>query len=266
MNFFAAAFPSARNWELPILIGTVFFFYTLVSFIRVLDYSLKQVRAGKMIDNPNSPMRVKMFGSTGWIFAGCVLLLLFSQSGLYLVLVMVGMTVFLQKSGRTASEQFGYQRLTAKQLLKWSILICGAVIFIELPLSEVIDWLMSAMQFPHPEQQTVETFRHYYKPGPIVLFMVEAVVISPLIEELFFRGFLFSFLKNYTSTGLAIVLSGGVFAFAHVNLGSALQLWILGIVLGLAYEHTGSLLLPIGIHACWNLLTALSLLLEKGNL
>jgi hypothetical protein len=95
--------------------------------------------------------------------------------------------------------------------------------------------------------------------------MIQAVLISPLIEELFFRGFLYTFLKNYTSTWMALVLSAGVFAFVHVNLGSVVQLWSLGVILGMAYEHTGAILLPMGIHACFNFVTALSLLLDKGN-
>jgi membrane protease YdiL (CAAX protease family) len=86
-----------------------------------------------------------------------------------------------------------------------------------------------------------------------------------MIEELFFRGYFLTFLKNYTSTWLAIILSGGVFAFAHLNLGAVLPLWFLGVVLGVAYQHTGSLLVPMGIHACFNLATGLSLLMDKGN-
>jgi membrane protease YdiL (CAAX protease family) len=61
------------------------------------------------------------------------------------------------------------------------------------------------------------------------------------------------------------VLSAGIFAFAHLNIGAAIPLWFFGIVLGMAYEHTGSLLVPISIHSCFNLATGLSLLLEKGN-
>jgi len=64
---------------------------------------------------------------------------------------------------------------------------------------------------------------------------------------------------------LAIVLSAGVFAFAHLNLGAALPLWFLGIVLGVAYEHTGCLIVPMSVHACFNLATGLSVLLDKGN-
>ncbi len=260
-----AAFPFARN-EGPVLIDAAFILYTLASFLVVLNYSVKQVRGGTMLDGVQAPMRMSVSGPKGWIFAGCVLFLLLSQSVLYMILVVVGVTAFLVESRRTAGEQFGFGRVAGPKLLAWSLLICGAVIFIELPLSEAIDRVMTAIRLPHPEQETVEAFRNFHRPAQIFAFMVQAVMISPLIEELFFRGFLLGFLKNYTSTGLAIVLSGGVFAFAHANLGSALQLWILGIVLGVAYEHAGSLLLPIGIHACWNLLTALSLLLEKGNL
>ena len=72
-------------------------------------------------------------------------------------------------------------------------------------------------------------------------------------------------MKRFTSIWPAIILSAGVFAFAHANLGSVLQLWLLGVVLGVAYEHTGSLLLPMAIHSCFNFITAISLLIEKGS-
>jgi hypothetical protein len=90
-------------------------------------------------------------------------------------------------------------------------------------------------------------------------------LFNPIIEEFFFRGFLMTFLKTYTSTIMAIVLSAGVFAVAHLNVGAVIPLWFLGIVLGIAYEHTGSLVVPIGIHACFNMVTGLDILIEKGN-
>jgi membrane protease YdiL (CAAX protease family) len=44
-----------------------------------------------------------------------------------------------------------------------------------------------------------------------------------------------------------------------------IPLWFLGVALALAYQNTGSLLLPICVHGLFNLMTALSLLLDKGN-
>ena len=207
-------------------------------------------------------MRVPSF--PGWIFVLSVLSLLFLQSPLYLIIVVAGVAVFLLENQRTAQDQFGLTRLSAWNLFKWSLLICGAVIFVEVPLTKLVDIAMTAIHLPHPDQQSVVVFRQFQKASQIGAFLLQAVIIAPIIEELFFRGFLLTFLKNYTSTWLALVLSAGVFAFAHANLGSAIQLWFLGIALGLAYEHTGSLLLPIGVHACFNFTTALSILLERG--
>ena len=248
-----------------LLITAVFLLYTMVCFVRVAGYASVQLREGRMIDLPRSPRRFTIAGPVGWMFAACVLALLFCQSALYMILVVVGLAGLLIEGGTTAREQFGLARLPLRLLAKWSLLVCGAVIFIEFPLSWLIDRTMNILHLPHPEQESVEMFRHFTRPGEILAFLLQAVLLSPLLEELFFRGFLLTFLKNYTSTGFAIVLSAGVFAFAHANLGSVIQLWLLGLALGLAYEHSGALLLPFGIHACWNLFTALSLLLERST-
>ena len=206
-----------------------------------------------------------MLQAAGWLFILNVLFLLFIQSPYFMILTVAGQAFLLLEGGRTAREQFGLERLALSKLAKWSILICGAVILVEVPLTEIINEAMTLLKVPHPQQESVETFSHLRKASDILAFLLQAVVISPMIEELFFRGFLFTFLKNYTSTWLALILSAGVFAFAHVNLGSVISLWFLGVVLGIAYQHTGSLLLPICIHGCFNLMTALSLLLDKGT-
>jgi membrane protease YdiL (CAAX protease family) len=248
-----------------LIVDAVFMLFVLVSFIRVTSYVTVQARAHRLIDGDDSPRRFMLRGMTGWLFVALVLGLLFSQSVLYMIVVVAGVAAFLWECDRTARDQFGLDKLSLPRLITWSVLICGAVVFVELPLSQIVDQIMNAVHLPHPEQESVESFRRADRPGAIFAFLIQAVLISPLIEELFFRGFLFSFLKNYTSTVFALILSAGVFAFAHANLGSVLQLWMLGLALGLAYEHTGSLLLPIGIHACWNFLTAMSLLLERGG-
>jgi membrane protease YdiL (CAAX protease family) len=199
-----------------------------------------------------------------WFFVLNVFVLLLTQSQLYMILVVTGVAVLLIESGRTAQEQFGLERLTASQLVKWSLLTCGAVIVVVTPLTEATKVALNAVHLSHSEQQSVEIFRQISKPSQIVGFLIQAVLIAPMIEELFFRGFLLTFLKSYMSTWIAVVLSAGIFAIAHQNLESVLPLWLLGVVLGVAYEHTGSILLPMGIHACFNLATGLSLLAERA--
>jgi membrane protease YdiL (CAAX protease family) len=264
MSFFALSPPLLSPGTL-IVLQDIFYIATLLCFVRVAAYAVAKQREHALVNGLDAPPRFTVRGTSGWPFAACVLVLLFLQSPLYMVLVLAGIYGLLVETGHTATEQFGLARLPAGRLIALSLLVCGAVIFIELPLGALVDRAMTALNFPHPEQESVDLFRHLTRRSDVALFLFQAAVIAPLLEELFFRGFLFTFLKNYTSTGLALFLSAGIFAFAHVNLGSVVQLWLLGLVLGLAYEHTGSLLLPMGIHACWNYLTAMSLLFERGG-
>jgi membrane protease YdiL (CAAX protease family) len=246
-------------------LGLLFVLLALVCFLRVAAYTVKQVRQNTLVGNRHSPQAFPVSPLVGGLFATSVILLLFGQSPLYMLVVVAGIWAFLTVAQHSAEFQFGLGRVQLFDLVRWSLVVCGAIFFLEVPLSHVIDRAMTALQLPHPEQESVETFRKFNRPDVIVLFLLQAVVISPLIEELFFRGFLYSFLKRFTSVWGALILSAGVFAFAHANLGSVVQLWVLGIVLGVAYEHTGSLLLPMAIHGCFNFITALSLLIEKSS-
>jgi len=265
MSKLAALPPHERTNDLPMLIEAGFMLAVLICFLRVAGYVARKLETGRLINSRHAPLDFTISSFEGWLFTGCVLALVFMQSIFYIFLVFMGLAGLLLANGRTAVEQFGFRRLPAPLLIKWSLLVCGAVLFIETPLSRIWLWAMDAVHIPHPEQQTVETFRGYRRPLEVLAFMFQAVILFPLIEELFFRGFLLTFFKKYTTTWMALILSAGIFAFAHANLGAVLPLWFLGVVLGVAYQHTGSLLLPIGIHACWNFFTALSLLLDKGN-
>jgi membrane protease YdiL (CAAX protease family) len=256
--------PAAQANLLPLIIG-LFWLYVPLCFIFVGLYVAKQIRQGRLINTANSPMPFAVSGLSGSLFALMVIQMLFLGAPLliFILFVLVGIGFLLMETGHTAAEQFGLARLRPARVMSWSLLLLGAIVLVEWPLMEIVAWLFHALHLPDPEQQTVIAFRHFNRPSQFVNFMLEAVVLSPLIEELFFRGFLFTFLKKYTSTWMALILSSGVFAFMHVSLGAALPLWFLGLALGLAYEHTGSLLLPITLHSCWNLATALSLLLDK---
>lgn len=256
--------PTVRA-QLESFVQGLFILFVLVSFICVAVYTSKQIRTGRLFTRENLPLPLVMQPTAGWVFVACVVGLIYLQSVLYAIVVLVGVMGVLMENGRTVRTQFGFDRLRLSKALTWALLIFGAVMLVETPLTEASAWVLDALQMPHPEQQSVETFRQYNQSFTILWFMLQAVFLFPVIEELFFRGFLLTFLKNYTSTWMAIILSAGVFAFAHLNLGAALPLWFLGVVLGVAYEHTGSLVVPMGVHACFNLATGLSLLMDKGS-
>jgi membrane protease YdiL (CAAX protease family) len=265
MTPFALTLPHEVRVELLTVVEMTYIVFVLVSFVCVAAYTARQMRQGRVFARENAPLPLIMQAPAGWVFVACVVGLIYLQSPLYAIVVMAGIAGAVVENGSTIRAQFGFDRVPLVKALTWSLLIFGAVMLVETPLINLSDWGLDTLRISHPEQQSVETFRQYDRASAILWFLLQAVFLFPVIEELFFRGFLLTFLKNYTTTWMAIVLSGGVFAFAHLNLGAIFPLWFLGIVLGVAYQHTGSLLVPMGVHACFNLATGLSLLLDKGN-
>jgi membrane protease YdiL (CAAX protease family) len=85
-----------------------------------------------------------------------------------------------------------------------------------------------------------------------VLSVIAACIAAPIAEELLFRGYMYKSVKAATNPVFAAVIIGALFAVAHVNLPALVPLWAFSILLCLAYEWSGSLWVPIGMHAFFN--------------
>lgn len=86
-----------------------------------------------------------------------------------------------------------------------------------------------------------------------------AAVVAPLAEELFFRGFMQTMLLGMLDhRWLAIAITSIAFGMVHYPQPHAVPALIfLSLLLGFAYERTGSLMAPVAIHALFNLKTLL---------
>ena len=93
----------------------------------------------------------------------------------------------------------------------------------------------------------------------LAIFFSTASIAAPLFEEVMFRGFLLPSLTRYTSVTGAIIISGFIFAIAHLSLSEVLPLATLGIVLGFVYTRSRNLLAPMLLHCLWNSGTLVSL-------
>jgi len=268
---FGLSIPPAGQWLFNFNVVAIMFvpypLYVVVALTAILIFLL--------VDKKLATDEYGVQRAGAWLFIANVLALLYAQSPFYMLLIVIGQGVLLAENRRTAKKQFGLEKLSVAQLVQWSLLISGAVVVLVAPLMPLFDFVLDTLRpllpqayqnlLAHPEQQSVEVFRQVTRPSQIIDFLLQAVFLAPMIEELFFRGFLLTFLKNYMPTWIALVVGAGIFAVAHQNLDSVLPLWLLGIVLGVAYEHTGCILLPMGIHACFNLTTGLTLLAQRTS-
>ena len=89
---------------------------------------------------------------------------------------------------------------------------------------------------------------------PIALFIGGAVV-APVVEEIFFRGFVFAGLRPRWGWKKAMLVSAGLFALAHVLLTSLLPIFILGLIFAYLYQISGSIWPAIIMHMFINTLT-----------
>lgn len=97
------------------------------------------------------------------------------------------------------------------------------------------------------------------------LFMFTGCIVSPFAEELFFRGFVYSFFRKY-GFAAALFISTFAFGLCHISGSNAIDTTLFipltgGFIFALSYEYSKSLAAPVIIHILGNTaIFALSLL------
>jgi membrane protease YdiL (CAAX protease family) len=87
--------------------------------------------------------------------------------------------------------------------------------------------------------------------GLLSLLLVGAV-IAPLVEELFFRGLLYGYLRARRGRGVAVVVSSAIFAAMHLIPVLMPSLFLFGVVLALVYERYDSFYPAVVLHGLNN--------------
>ncbi len=105
-------------------------------------------------------------------------------------------------------------------------------------------------------------------PSLLTIALVAIVVIAPVIEELVFRGFLYTYLRQKMSKMGAILLSSLIFAIFHFspqqgvsNVPLLFSLFTFSFFLAFLYERQRSLLAPIALHMTFNSISVIRIIL-----
>jgi CAAX protease family protein len=130
----------------------------------------------------------------------------------------------------------------------WTIPLVLALVYV---VSGVHDYLVNPKQ-----QEIVGEFPH--GAAGVALFVLVAVIMAPLFEEIFFRGFIFAGLSQSFGWGWGAAGSAAIFGFAHLQLTVFIPLFALGFGLAWVYKRTGSLWTSIALHATFNAIAVLA--------
>ena len=91
-------------------------------------------------------------------------------------------------------------------------------------------------------------------------------LIIPIIEELAFRGFLFTWLKKHMNWIVAAVFSSLVFGIYHGNVVQFFYAFIMGMCLAWLYEKSHKLQIPILFHGSANIAAYLTTMTILGTI
>jgi membrane protease YdiL (CAAX protease family) len=159
----------------------------------------------------------------------------------------VGALVLAATVRRPKAWQFGFRRPRLGPAVGWSLVAIGAYVGLTVLYTLILQ----------PDSgEPIETGDRY---GTLIGSCVIIIVVAPLAEEFFFRGFLYRILRSHMGVWAAVVVNGALFGSVHLTSGGPLAVAViapLGALLCLVYERSGSLYPCIALHALNNALVS----------
>jgi membrane protease YdiL (CAAX protease family) len=94
----------------------------------------------------------------------------------------------------------------------------------------------------------------------LVLAIIVVCVVAPLAEETIFRGFIYGWLHRWLPVGVAVPVSGAIFAVLHGVALLFIPLLAVGCILAVVFQASRSLVPSAMVHALFNLPGIISIL------
>lgn len=168
----------------------------------------------------------------------------------------------IQAGARAVSRELGLRGFNVLRTLPW---IIGLLLLIF-----GFDWLYTqALQFFHLNLQTndqVVLNASQFEPLTTYALLAGSVIIAPFCEELFFRGFVLTGMRHELSPAWAVLLSALLFATAHVDPGTFVPLFAIGLALGFLRLRSGSTWASMSLHILNNLVSSIVIILAMHHI
>ena len=156
-----------------------------------------------------------------------------------------------------ASEVFGFGGMRFLSVLGRGVVYLAAAY----PLLMLVQAMVyGASGGDMGQQDVVEYLRTSESMRDRMAVLVMAVAVAPVAEEMIFRGYLYPVSKRYFGPFAAMVGTSLLFALLHGHIASVPALFTLAMCLGLSYEKSGSLLVPMVMHAVFNAISVAAIL------
>lgn len=141
--------------------------------------------------------------------------------------------------------------------ISWSV--AGITAIIGLGVSTVVDEIDRLIQLILPmDNQLLEALEEtvsFQSMNEFIPLFIAAVIMAGIIEEMLFRGILLRTLESRMDVTNAVIISALLFTVIHMNPWWAVQILILGVILGVLSWRTKSIIPGIIVHGINNTLS-----------
>jgi membrane protease YdiL (CAAX protease family) len=164
-----------------------------------------------------------------------------------LAMILAAVILARLTAGRVTPWQFGFRRVGIGRAIGWMVAVWIGFI--------VISGIYAALVHPPSVSQQAEDLNAGDSTVNLVVVTFVICVFAPFVEEVFFRGFLFTALSRWLGWVPGAVFAGAIFALIHAGSVDPVflpPLAVLGVGLCVLYHQTGSLLPCFALHALNN--------------
>ncbi|MFE7376760.1 CPBP family intramembrane glutamic endopeptidase [Bacillus cereus] len=178
-------------------------------------------------------------------------------TGLTIAIVLVlGVYFMVLRPKKLSWSEVGIRSFSIKS---WKFIL---LLTIMLLVGDVIVMVLTSFIGNSYENSKTEAIQQSVNFFTVLIAFVSAAIISPIYEEIFYRGFLYRWLRTRFGMIGAILLSSLIFTIVHIPTYNAMPVnFLSGIVFAWAYERTNSIWPSVIIHGLTNgimiLLTAM---------
>ena len=169
-----------------------------------------------------------------------------------LLLVMLTLALVVYKYDYSLAD-FGLIKVNFGKNINYGVM-GGVIIWLIVTFSNNFIYSI-ATKFFQVEPPTQQAIQSLLSSDNLFLFVIHSlliVILAPITEEIFFRGFIYPYCKRKLDAKGGMLISGLIFAVAHFNFWIFIPTFIGGVILAFIYERTNSLYPAMIAHSTWN--------------
>jgi membrane protease YdiL (CAAX protease family) len=227
------------------IIGVAFLFVTVI-------LSLGIIVAAKVLSPRLDIMKfAQSLNSNGLFLAGV---------SFVIAPLVIGLSVIFAKIRKniTIKEYLSLNRVGWRQFVKWSLIL--------LIFTACSDALTSAFERPVVSEFMVSAYKTvYFTP----LLWLAFIILTPIYEEIFFRGFVFKGIESAKIGPIgAVIITSLAWSALHIQYDLLIiaSIFAGGLLLGWARLKTNSIYIPIAMHALQNLMATIAVMIYLGQI